>query len=67
MIDSGKAQACFAQQYYRFTYRVHEDLQSNGCVLQGLHHELKREGGSLQGMFKQIVLSTDYKMRRLSP
>jgi len=65
MIDSGKAQACFAQQYFRFAHRAHEVLSEDGCALRRLHGELKREGGSLQGMLKQLVSSDDFKLRRL--
>jgi hypothetical protein len=67
MIDTGKAEACFAQQYFRFANRVHEDLNVNSCALQSLHNELRREGGTMQNMLKQIALSDDFKTRRIMP
>lgn len=57
-----KTSACFARQYFRYTYLRMEDLNQDGCVLQGLEQTL--HASTLLDMMKQIALQPEFKMRQ---
>ncbi len=48
MADTGKAQKCFVQQYYNFTYRQPADVQADGCALEEMRQNLMGADGSLK-------------------
>jgi hypothetical protein len=59
--QSGKAHACFARNYFRFTFRRLEDTNSDGCALEQLRQDIM--GGTLQGTFRDIALTDTFKTR----
>lgn len=65
--DSGKGEACFAKNYYRFSVRRDEDNQVDGCELSGLYDKLRSPSGGMQEMFKEVALQKSFLMRRISP
>jgi hypothetical protein len=60
---SGKAHACFAQQYFRFTFGRWEQTAADGCTLERLRQQAGR-GGSLQAVFKEAALTPAFQQRR---
>ncbi len=60
--DSGKAHACFARHYFRFSFGRFEDLQQDGCVLEQLRSALV-ETGSLSGMLREVALAPAFQRR----
>ncbi|MDD9971579.1 MAG: DUF1592 domain-containing protein [Myxococcales bacterium] len=60
--DSGKAEACLARHYFRFTFGRFEDKTRDGCVLEALRQGLS-EGGNLPRMLKEVALSPAFRSR----
>ena len=62
---SGKAEACFARQYFRFTTRRMETT-ADACVLERLRTITAAEDpGSLQTAFKQLALDPTFRTRKV--
>ncbi|MFO0612590.1 MAG: DUF1592 domain-containing protein [Polyangiaceae bacterium] len=62
IVESPKFHACFARQYFRFTFRRVEDLGTDGCALAGAKSELDR-GGKLADVLRSVALSDAFKTR----
>jgi hypothetical protein len=60
--DSGKAQACFARHYFRFTFARWEDLDADGCVLERLRQLLMRKA-PLGEVMREIALAPEFQQR----
>lgn len=60
---SGKAQACFARQYFRFTFGRWEDDRADGCTLERLRAALAR--GTMADMFKEAAFAPQFRQRSL--
>jgi hypothetical protein len=60
--DSGKAHACFARHYFRFSFGRFEDAAQDGCVLEQLRAALV-ETGTLSGMLREVALAPAFKRR----
>ena len=60
---SGKAQACFARQYFRFTFGRWEDDKADGCTLERLRAALAR--GTMADMFKEAAFAPQFRQRSL--
>ncbi|MBK6515109.1 MAG: DUF1592 domain-containing protein [Polyangiaceae bacterium] len=63
LVDSGKAHACFARHYFRFTTGRREDFAADGCVLEELRRGIV-EGGSLREMLVQIAARPEFRLRK---
>jgi hypothetical protein len=64
ILDSGKAEACFARQYIRFAYGRREDDQVDGCALEAVRSAL-HDGQSLQQAVRAPALSPEFRQRFL--
>ena len=53
---SGKAEACLARNYFRFTFARWEDLAKDGCTLEALRARLAA-GGTFQDLLRETVLA----------
>jgi hypothetical protein len=62
IVDSGKAPACLARQYFRFSYGRFEDPVSDGCALAQLHGALV-DGGNLADMLREVALTPEFQSR----
>jgi hypothetical protein len=62
MLESGKPQACFARQYFRFTFARTETLASDGCVLAELQSALT-EKQSLSSVVVRIAKTKAFRQR----
>lgn len=60
--ESGKAEACLARNYFRFTAARWEDLARDGCTLEALRARLA-EGGTFQDLLRETVLAASFKER----
>jgi hypothetical protein len=60
--ESGKAEACLARNYFRFTAARWEDLARDGCTLEALRVRLV-EGGTFQDLLRETVLAASFKER----
>jgi hypothetical protein len=60
--ESGKVEACFARQYFRFTYGREEELDVDGCALEEVRNALTT-GGSLRDAFARIALRPEFRQR----
>jgi len=58
---SGKAQACFARNYFRFTFRRLDDTTADGCALERIRQQLM--SGSLEDAFRDLALADEFKTR----
>jgi hypothetical protein len=75
MLKSGKAQTCFARNYFRFTFGRWEkdandpdapDAQgalADGCIIERLRKTVA-SGGSLRTMFADVALAPEFQVRR---
>ena len=63
IVESGKAHACFARHYFRYTFGRPEDLSKDGCALESLR-EKSINGGSLRDMLKSVAYEDVFKMRK---
>jgi hypothetical protein len=62
MADSGKAEGCFARNFFRFTFARWENDKVDGCALESIRKELA-DGGTLTDALKAVVLSPAFKRR----
>jgi hypothetical protein len=62
MGGSGKAHACFARQYVRFTFARWENVSTDGCLLEGLRKPLASKG-SLADVLKAVALAPEFQQR----
>lgn len=62
MLESGKAQACFARVYFRFTFGRAEDLIQDACALADLDAELEK-GTDLGAVLARVALSPAFRQR----
>jgi hypothetical protein len=65
VVDSGKAQACFARHYFRFSFGRWEDLASDGCVLERLRGVLVRKA-PLAEVLREVALAPEFQQRTLT-
>jgi len=59
---SGKAEACFARNYFRFTFARWEDTAVDGCALEAIRSRLD-SGGHLADAFKAVILTPAFRRR----
>ncbi len=62
MLESGKAQSCFARVYFRFTFGRAEDLTQDACALADLDAELEK-GTDLAAVLSRVALSPAFRQR----
>jgi hypothetical protein len=62
ILESGKAESCFARQYIRFAYGRTEDDQVDGCALESVRSAL-HDGQSLQQAIGAPVLRPEFRQR----
>jgi hypothetical protein len=62
IVDSGKAESCFARQYVRFAYGRNEDSQGDGCALEIVRSNLEK-GESMQHALRELALRPEFKRR----
>jgi hypothetical protein len=60
---SGKAEACIARNFFRFTYARWEDEELDGCALESLRSALDA-GGTIPDLLRAAVLSPEFRRRR---
>ncbi|MDD9934721.1 MAG: DUF1592 domain-containing protein [Myxococcales bacterium] len=60
--DSGKAEACLARHYFRFTFGRFEDTSADGCVLETLRTAIS-EGGTVRDMLRAVALTPEFRQR----
>jgi hypothetical protein len=61
-LESGKAHACIARHYFRFTFGRWEDLDSDGCVLESVRTSLT-ESGNMAQMLKDVAATDAFRQR----
>ncbi len=66
MLESGKLEACFARNYFRFAFGRYEDLAHDGCALERLRSRLA-ESGRIRDMFEEVALLPELQRRRFEP
>jgi hypothetical protein len=59
---SGKAQACFARHYLRFSFSRWEDLGADGCLLERLRQSLASKR-SLADVLREVALAPEFGQR----
>jgi hypothetical protein len=62
IIDSTKLPACFARNYFRFTFRRAEDTAADACALEPVRKALSNNG-SLKDGLRAIAMTTDFQQR----
>jgi hypothetical protein len=60
--DSPKPYACFARQYFRFTFGRLEDLDKDGCALDEVKRALD-EGEPIATVLRSIAKSDAFRQR----
>ena len=60
---TGKADACFARQFFRFTQKQMETELEDGCVLESLYEKSLKQG--FLPMFKELGLRPEFRQRRV--
>ncbi len=63
IVDSGKAEACFAKQYFRATFG-REETESDACVVERLQTELT-DGGSMRDALRAVAVDPMFRSRRV--
>lgn len=64
IVESEKAQACFARHYLRWTFGRPEDLDRDGCMLNSLTSNLVA-GAPLQDVLRDLALRDEFKTRHI--
>jgi hypothetical protein len=62
IVQSGKAESCFARQYIRFAYGRREDEEVDGCALEAVRSALQ-DGQSLQQAIRAPALRPEFRQR----
>lgn len=62
MLESGKAQACFARVYFRYTFGRVEIRKKDGCLLAELDQAL-RDGDDLGSVLRRVALSATFRQK----
>ena len=62
VLESGKAESCFARQYIRFAYGRTDDDAVNGCALESVRAALK-DGHGLREAIGAPVLRPEFRQR----
>jgi hypothetical protein len=62
IVESGKAHACMARHYFRYTWGRMEDPEADGCQLRQSRDLLAQ--GRLSEVLKAIALHPSFKLRR---
>ena len=62
VIESGKAESCFARQYIRFAYGRTDNDEVNGCALESVRAALQ-DGHSLREAIGAPVLRPEFRQR----
>ena len=62
MLESGKAQACFARVYFRFTFGRAEDAKRDACALADLDAQLEK-GADLGAVLERVALGPAFRQR----
>ncbi len=65
MVESPKPHACFARQYFRFTFGREEDIDRDACALDDVKTKLD-EGAPLAEVLRTVALSAAFKKRSFS-
>ena len=60
LADAPAVQACFARQYFRYTYGRHESLEEDGCALEQMRQRLA-DGGTLEEFFLSAVFDSQFR------
>lgn len=63
--SSGKAEACLARNFFRFTYARWDDLATDGCALEAQRQALMN-GGTILDLVKAATLTPQFRQRRFS-
>lgn len=65
IIASHKFEACFAAQYFRYTFhKIEEDREADGCLLSRLENRA-RKGASVRALLQTLVESPEFTHRRV--
>ncbi len=62
LVASGKLEACLSRSFFRYTFARWDDLQSDGCALEGMRQALA-SGGSIVDLVTAASLSDAFKQR----
>jgi hypothetical protein len=62
ILESGKAEACLARNYFRFSFARWDDVTTDGCTLEDLRQRLDN-GGTLSSLLKEVALSPQFRRR----
>ncbi len=62
LVDTGRVHACFARHYVRWTFGREEDLDRDGCMLNGMTSSLV-EGAPIAEGLRQLALRDEFKTR----
>lgn len=65
IVDSGKGQQCLVKQFFRYSHDRSEDLNSDGCALEGMRTQLMASGGSLLKMIKETSKQVTFRQRKI--
>jgi hypothetical protein len=64
IVESHKVEACFARQYFRYTYRRQEG-DGDGCAVQDLGTEVAKPGAGIRSAFKLVALQPGFRQRKV--
>ena len=66
LAESGRVEACFAERYFRFTYRRIESTSGDRALID-VFAKAATEGKSLRDVMKSSALRPEFKRRRFLP
>jgi hypothetical protein len=62
IVQSEKAPACLARQYFRFSYGRFEDVRQDGCALERLRGALT-DSENVANMLREVALGDEFRSR----
>jgi hypothetical protein len=62
ILNSDKPRACFARQYFRYTFGRMEDLDADACALDAVKQSLV-DGAPLADALRAVALSPSFRRR----
>ncbi|MCU0654451.1 MAG: DUF1592 domain-containing protein [Polyangiaceae bacterium] len=62
VVESGKPQACFVRNYFRFTFSRLEDTKADGCILEELRSQISGKA-PLREVLARVAMTRSFRER----
>ncbi len=65
IVKSDRPEACFAKQYFEYTFRRRGNIQQDACAMESIRHRLVADDGGMKDALKSAVLAPAFQIRKV--